>query len=118
MAFDPCKSKRSGRPLSSYFSKADAQEAADYGRKNYRSAKLKPYKCDRCGSWHLAPQDRHTPSETCTVCRGSDGKLKESYPTPEIAQRRAKILRREQGVELTVYECEHGKGWHLTKLNS
>ena len=40
---------------------------------------------------------------------------KDSYRNQTEAQRRADILRKEQGAELRVYACEHKHGWHLTK---
>ena len=46
---------------------------------------------------------------------GADGKPKDSYRNQTEAQRRADILRKEQGAELRVYACEHKHGWHLTK---
>ena len=43
-----------------------------------------------------------------------DGKPKASYQSKDDAERRADILRKEQGVSLKVYPCKHGSGWHLT----
>lgn len=110
-----CTVKKTGRPLMEYDSKAEANSAAKHANQNYAENKLVPYKCSKCGFWHLSPEDRVTPSKTCTICRSSDGTLKESYATERDALRRAGHLRREQGVKLKVYECEHGNGWHLTK---
>ncbi len=112
-----CKSGKTGRPLTEYDTKAEAKAAAGYANKTYRNNNLVPYKCKQCGFWHLSPADRQTPSETCPVCRGADGKPKESYSSQENAQRRADIILKEQSVILKVYECEHGNGWHLTKQN-
>ena len=110
-----CKTSKTGRPLSEYDSKAEAKTAAAYANKNFQNSDVTPYKCSVCGFWHLSPVERQTPSDTCTICRGSDGNLKEAYPTERDALRRAGLLRKEQGVKLNVYVCEHGNGWHLTK---
>jgi predicted Zn-ribbon and HTH transcriptional regulator len=110
-----CASSKTGRPLSEYDSKAEAQSAAKYANKNFQNSNVVPYKCSKCGFWHLSPAERQTDSKTCTICRGSDGKLKEAYATERDALRRAGLLRKEQGVKLSVYVCEHGNGWHLTK---
>ncbi len=110
-----CKAKKTGRPLMEYDSKAEAQSAANYANKTYRDTNLLPYKCEQCGLWHLSPANRQTPSQACPVCRGSDGKPKAAYTSKKDAYQRASILRKEQGVTLKVYECEHGNGWHLTK---
>lgn len=110
-----CNSRKTGRPLMEYDSKAEAKSAAKHANQNFAGANLVPYKCSKCGFWHLSPENRQTPSETCTTCRGTDGKLKESYTTERDALRRAGLLRKEMGVKLHVYECEHGNGWHLTK---
>ncbi|NQV14193.1 hypothetical protein HQ531_01955 [bacterium] len=110
-----CKARKSGRPLTEYETKAEAKSAANYANKNFSGENLVPYKCDRCGFWHISPTGRQTPSKACTICRGADGMLKESYQSENDAQLRAGILHEEQGVTLYIYECEHGNGWHLTK---
>lgn len=110
-----CNARKTGRPLTEYDSKSEAKSAARYANQTYSGDKLIPYKCNKCGFWHLSPADRQTPSEACNRCRGADGTLKESYPTERDALRRAGLLRKEQGVKLSIYECEHGNGWHLTK---
>ena len=110
-----CTAKKTGRPLTEYDSKAEAKSAAKHTNATFGGNDLLAYKCDKCGFWHLSPSSRQTPSETCTRCRGADGVLKESYATERDALRRAGFLRKENGVKLNVYECEHGNGWHLTK---
>ncbi len=110
-----CNAKKNGRPLTEYDTKTEAKAAARHANQTYGGGNLAPYKCSQCGFWHLAPADRQTPSETCLVCRGSDGKFKEAYATERDALRRAGHLRKEQGVKLVVYECVQGHGWHLTK---
>ena len=109
-----CIGKTSDKPLTEYQSKREAEEGADHARSKY-GRKLTPYQCDTCDLWHLAPQNRQTPSSKCPVCTGANGKPKDSYRNQTEAKRRADILRREQGAELRVYACEHGHGWHLTK---
>ena len=109
-----CVGKKTGEPLTEYDSRKDAQEGANYANSKFRS-NLAPYQCDTCGKWHLSPKNRMTPSETCRFCKGANGKPKESYRSRRDAQRRADILREEQGVSLTVYQCEHSDAWHLTR---
>ena len=111
---ETCIGKTSGKPLTEYVSEREAQEGADHAQSRY-GRKLVPYQCDACGLWHLAPQNRQTPSTKSPVCTGADGKPKDSYRNENEAQRRADILRREQGAGLRVYACEDGHGWHLTK---
>jgi len=109
-----CVGKKTGKPLTEYYSEREARDGAEHARRKYKSD-LVPYQCDTCGMWHLSPTNRQTPSRKCTRCAGADGKLKESYKSEADAQRRADILRREQGAALRVYPCEHGNGWHLTR---
>lgn len=113
---DTCFGKKTGKPLTEYDSQAEAQEGANYANKTYRQ-NLIPYACDTCGKWHLSPQNRQTPSEPCPNCTSQDGQPKESYRTQKEAQRRASILKREQGVTLQIYPCEFGNGWHLTNMS-
>ena len=114
MKSQTCIGKSSGKPLSEYDSQREAQEGADHARSAY-GRKMSPYQCDTCGQWHLGAENRQTPSTKCPVCTGTDGKPKETYRNESEAQRRADILRKEQGAELRVYSCEKGHGWHLTK---
>ena len=105
---------RKGKPLTEYYTESDAQEGADYANKLHRN-NLTPYRCDKCGLWHLSPQNRQTPSRKCNICKDRNGKPKELYFFEQDAKQRAKILYKEQGVSLSVYECPNGDGWHLTK---
>ena len=109
-----CVGKQTGRPLTEYDSEYDAQDGADYANSKF-GQNLVPYQCDKCGQWHLSPMNRQTPSQKCSYCTGIDGKAKDSYQSRQDAQRRADILRKEQGVTVKVYECGYGSGWHLTR---
>lgn len=111
---ETCRGSKTGKPLTEYDSEYDAKEGADFARQTYRRD-LIPYRCDDCNYWHLTPRERQTPSSPCSHCVGKDGKLKESYRNRDEAQRRANILRHEQGTSLSVYACEYGNGWHLTR---
>lgn len=109
-----CYGKKSKKPLTVYDTKVQAQLGAEHANKKYKN-NLTPYQCNKCGLWHLTPIERQTPSKKCKYCIGQDNKPKDAYPTKSVAQRRANILLKENGVKLTVYKCERGNGWHLTK---
>lgn len=109
-----CVGKKSGKPLTEYASLAEAEDGAAHANKAYRQ-NLVPYQCDTCGLWHLSPKSRQTPSTTCRFCTGADGSPKEAYRSQRDAERRAGILRKEQGVSLKVYKCEYSDAWHLTR---
>ena len=109
-----CTSQRTGAPLKTYLCHISAQQAADQVKNDYGRAMV-PYPCDRCDYWHLCPEDRHTPSETCHYCTSSEGKPKQLYATYEAAKKRADCLLQEKRIKLYVYECRHQQGWHLTK---
>ena len=115
MKSDTCFAKNSGKPLSYYFTEFEAHSAAEYS-KEYYGNELVPYECNKCGHWHLTPKNRLTPSRKCDWCTGSDGIPKDTYRNRKEALRRADIIYEEHGVELKVYECPRGEGWHLTKL--
>lgn len=110
-----CTSQRTGAPLKTYLCHISAQQAADQVKIDYGRTMV-PYPCDRCDYWHLCPEDRHTPSETCHYCTSSTGKPKQLYATYEAAKKRADCLWQENRVKLDVYECRYQFGWHLTKL--
>jgi hypothetical protein len=109
-----CFSKRTGEPLTEYYSEGDAWEGAEYANNQYGN-NLIPYQCKKCEFWHLSPKDRQTPSQKCFDCTDGSGKCKRLYYSEEDAERRADILYEEEGVNLEVYECPHNDGWHLTK---
>lgn len=114
MKSSTCFSRSTNIPLSVYFSRSQAAEAAQYTNQRKNSNFIE-YQCDRCKYWHLTPLARHTSSQTCLDCTGGDGKNKQLYPTREIAKQRADILLRKKGKHLNVYTCPFNKGWHLTK---
>ena len=106
--------KKNGEPLSTYFSKAEADDGASYVNSQY-GLDLSPYNCSTCGNWHLSPKDRQTQNTVCAYCIDSYGRHKALYETFEGASKRADIIRKERGITLNVYECPHQAGWHLTK---
>jgi hypothetical protein len=108
-----CTGKVSKAALTEYDSEIEALEGARFALDRYGQENV-PYRCNRCGLWHLSPKSRQTPSTTCGVCQGQDGRPKATYASERDAERRAEILFREQGVLLRAYPCDYG-GWHLTK---
>lgn len=116
MTFINCTSKRTGDPLTTYFTKNEAIDAADYVLQAYQNAMI-PYNCKNCGHWHLCPEDRFTPNQTCTFCTDSNNKPKQLYLSYQSALKRAKCIYKERNERLNVYECCHNHGWHLTKAD-
>ncbi|MCS0048981.1 MULTISPECIES: hypothetical protein [Vibrio diabolicus subgroup] len=111
---ETCFSKKTGTPLTAFDNEIEAQQGADYANFQY-GHDLAPYKCDKCGLWHLSPKDRHTPSKTCNYCTDRNGRPKELYRSQKDAVTRAKIILQESGIYLNAYECHQYIGWHLTK---
>jgi hypothetical protein len=66
---------------------------------------------------HVKKKYAAQPLETkkCPYCTGSDGSKKDVYFSPEEARQRAEYIKEIRGIELNVYRCEYGNGWHLTK---
>lgn len=109
-----CFGKVSGKPLTVYRSRAEADESARYVEGRYGRAMVS-YQCETCGEWHLSPSERQTSSTQRGCCIDRNGRPKAAYASRKGAERRAAILLREQGVSLSVYPCPNGGGWHLTK---
>ena len=109
-----CFSKRTGEPLTEYYSEDEAWEGANYANDQYGN-NLVPYQCKDYNHWHLSPEDRQTPNRECYDCTDGGGNYKALYHSEEDAERRAEILYEEQGIRLKVYKCPHNDGWHLTK---
>lgn len=73
-----CIGAVSQKPLKAYESELEAEQAAEYVLTEYKR-KMVPYKCSKCGDWHLTPQGRLTPSRTCPYCIDSYGAPKQAY---------------------------------------
>ena len=114
MKSDTCFGKMSGQPLNQYYDEYEAIDAANYSREQYNNY-LIPYQCVKCSFWHLSPKARITPSKKCNKCTAGDGTFKDTYRVKKEAYVRANIIYNEHGIDLQVYECSFGNGWHLTK---
>lgn len=80
MMFDSetCFSKVTGKPLKSYESESEAEEAIAYVKATYGVK----YLCQRCRYWHLSPKDRQTPNHK-SYCLDSNGRPKQAYTLHE-----------------------------------
>lgn len=109
-----CTSKKTGQPVAQFKTKTEALKSAEYTKKNYKTD-LIPYKCEKCGFYHLAPKDSvlNVKQNACS-CRDSNGKPKALYLTKADAEKQRKKSQKEQNIKLRVYKCEDGKGFHLT----
>ena len=96
-----------GKPRRAYLDRSSADDGACHVLSVY-GERMVPYRCMQCGSWHLCPTDRHTPSYYSYTCS------KQVYESEDAAFRRARILEQERGTRLRVYVCPYGEGWHLT----
>lgn len=104
--------KKDGSSLKSYDSEEAATEGAEYVLARYGNEQV-PYRCNKCGFWHLSPKDRQTKNHL-SRCLDSMGKPKAAYESRADAERRAHILYEEQGRRLKVYKCDDCGYWHLT----
>lgn len=113
MKSETCFSK-SGNPRSVFMTEAEAQRSADHER-NERGINLYPYQCERCGLWHLAPEEsRVVFKEYACSCTDTLGKSKRLYATQEDAEKARISSEEARKTKLTVYPCPEGGGWHLT----
>ena len=112
---ESCMSK-SGNPLSEYRNLKKAQESAAY-QYAQNGQSFTPYLCQKCGFYHLKPTEFycvHT-SGICS-CTDHNGNKKSAYATAEDAEKMARI-RAASGIQLYVYNCPSGNGFHLTSRN-
>lgn len=108
-----CFSRATGAPLSVYNTETEAQQSADYQLRNGRS--LYAYRCERCGLWHLAPTaSRINVLHKACRCEDSFGKSKDLYVSREDAEKARRKRESEGAGQLYIYECPHGRGYHLT----
>ena len=112
-----CVNTKNGKPLSIYYSAADARDGADHASHAY-GTKLAPYQCDRCGMWHLSPTEKgrgNAGNAKCSTCVSRDQYPKDIYRSKQDAQNRATALKKEKGIRLKVYRCPVHDGWHLAR---
>lgn len=109
-----CVNKSTGKPLSVYEAKKEADESAKYSKKNFK-IDLYAYKCENCGKYHLAPKDSKisVKHDACS-CLDSNGKPKALYGSKKDAEKQMEKSSVEQHIKLRVYKCPDGKGYHLT----
>lgn len=107
-----CYGKISNKPLKSYESEIEANQAVLYVKRTYGNEQVS-YKCRQCGYWHLSGIDRQTPNYL-SDCIDSSGNPKHAYESKEIAKKRAEIILKEKDVNLNVYLCDDCNKWHLT----
>ena len=111
---ESCFDLRTGAPLWEYETHAEAVRAARLRPLEWREHEA--YECYKCGKWHRRPVTDSAPAPNdalCLMCKGRDGQPKQSYPTAATAMEAAASLPARE--ELGVYECPHGRGWHLTR---
>lgn len=104
---------RNGKFLKVAKTEKEAREFAAYVKQRYGNEQV-PYYCKNCGGWHLSPKERQTPGSYGCGCCDESGNAKVLYNTKESAEKRAKILLKEQGKKLYIYRCPTLSGWHLT----
>ena len=108
MKSDTCFSKF-GIPLSVFMTEAEAQNVANCW------AGLSPYKCKKCGLWHIDPQIICVESlKNACSCKDSHGNSKNLYTTRTAAEKAQRISAAMYDVSPSICECPKGKGWHLT----
>lgn len=111
-----CISRKTGQPLSVFYSLEEAESSALY-EKSVRGWNAYPYLCDKCGFFHLAPEEnRINVIKNACNCRDSKGNHKALYLSMDDAEIQRCKSEREQHVRLKIYRCGEGKGFHLTHL--
>ncbi len=109
-----CISAYIGKPRSCYETYEQAQNSADY-MKTVKRVDFYPYKCNQCGYYHLAlKKDKINFRESGCFCTDSNGNRKNLYATYKDALKAKSKAEAKRNVELEIYECPEGEGWHLT----
>ena len=109
-----CVGSQTGKPVTEYQSEDQARLGSSHVSASF-GTEMSPYKCTRCGFWHLSPKQRHTPSSKCNTCTDRNGTYKDLYASKKAAEMRANIIRKENNIALVSYRCPNDTGWHLTK---
>ena len=89
-----CVSRHTGRSVTEYHSEYQAKLGASYVSAEF-GIEMTPYKCTKCGHWHLSPKQRQTPSSKCNTCTDRNGHNKELYVSKKAAGMRAEIIKKE-----------------------
>ena len=105
-----CKGSN-GQFLEEYHNETVAKIAAEELQNQYGKV-YTPYLCRSCNYWHLRTGSAR---RQCHLCMDANLFHKDVYPTQAEAQSTVAYLKKEKRVQLYVYRCPHGSGWHLTK---
>ena len=109
-----CISKKTGKPRSAFRSEKEAWKSAEY-EKRTRGVELYPYKCERCGKYHLAPvADRINLVKKACGCVSSSGESKILYSTFRDVLKAKNKIQTEKNISLSIYACPEKRGFHLT----
>lgn len=109
-----CISNSTKKALSAYETEKEAKESAKYSKKNF-NLDLYPYKCEKCGKYHLSPKaSKISVQQNACSCTDTNGKPKALYATKKDAEKQQKNSEVEQKVKLYIYKCPDKKGYHLT----
>lgn len=109
-----CINKNTGKPLSAYDTEKEAKESAKYSKKEFK-LDLYPYKCEKCGKFHLAPKaSKISVQKNACSCTDTNGKPKALYATKKDAEKQLTNSEKEQHVKLYIFKCPEKKGFHLT----
>ncbi|MCQ2600584.1 MAG: hypothetical protein MJ184_04410 [Treponema sp.] len=109
-----CINKNTGKPLSAYDTEKEAKESAKYSKKEFK-LDLYPYKCEKCGKYHLAPKaSKIDVQKNACSCTDTNGKPKALYATKKDAEKQRVKSESEQKVKLYIFKCPEKKGFHLT----
>jgi hypothetical protein len=110
-----CVQLDSGRPMLTFYSKADARRHAKKYKKKHR--KLVPYLCVRCDKWHLRTRSNDEYYRVCS-CRDHRGYLKRAYLDHNEVEVVCEKLNAKAGRKVVeIYDCiEYYDVWHLTGI--
>ena len=110
-----CFSMR-GTPLSVFNTFDEAKSSANYENSRNSDCDFAPYRCPKCGKYHLKPSRFIIAKlSSCCSCTKHGGlEYKDAYPTKEEALKMADLRFKATGIRLYVYPCPEGNGWHLT----
>jgi hypothetical protein len=95
-----------------HFNECEAY-SAEYSDRNQH---IDTYESNKYDLEHLIPKNQINQSRKHDCCTGSDGEPKQTYSTKSEAHTEADYIYYEREVDLKVYKCRNGDGWHLTKI--
>lgn len=106
------------KPLTNYLNEKDAQSGITFLSQKVPGQVFLSYKCPKCPYYHVKRDKddlfKLNKIESNCKCTDHDKGIKGKYATYQDAEKMKTILFNSKKLNLKIYQCPNGDGFHLT----